>query len=244
MFKKATDKTFDLLASGYAYPRRMILEFAKADDNAVREMFRRLYDESLDLSDRVTAFMNTAEELRNKYNDGTWKQHYQNTNYISTYLWLMYPDKYYIYKYELYRAVAKEPDNSYLPNKNGTAETMVGGYKMYDEICEILNRDAELRQMIGSALTDSCYKDSRLKTMTIDFGFFLTRFYGEGSSAENDNTCAASWLLAWNPKNYDWESCEEPYNLDTMFKKVFSGENYIDSWSYVTKKVKPGDLRQ
>ena len=229
MFKKATDKTFNLLASGYAYPRGMILEFVKADDNAVREMFRRLFDESLDLSDRVTEFMNTAEKLRIKYNDGTWKQHYQNTNYISTYLWLMYPDKYYIYKYELYRAVAKELDDSYLPKKNGAAETMVGGFKMYDEICEILKRDAELRQMLESALTDSCYKDSKLKTMTIDFGFYLTRFYGEGFSVKGDNTCTASWLLAWNPKSYDWENEDEEYSLDTMFNTVKSGRGFLQA---------------
>lgn len=242
MFKKATDKTFNLLASGYAYPRGMILEFAKADDTAVREMFRRLFDESLDLSDRVTEFMNTAEELRIKYNDGTWKHHYQNTNYISTYLWLMYPDKYYIYKYELYRAVAKELDDSYLPKKNGAAETMVGGFKMYDEICEILKRDAELRQMLESALTDSCYKDSQLKTMTVDFGFYLTRFYGEESSVENNDTCAASWLLAWNPKNYDWENVEEPFSLDTMFNRICSGGGYYDCWRCMSSKIKCGDL--
>lgn len=241
MFKKATDKTSNLLGSGYAYPRAMILEFAKADDNAVREMFRRLYDESLDLSERVTAFIDNAEELRNKYNDGTWKQHYQNTNYISTYLWLMYPDKYYIYKYELYRAVAKELDDSYLPKKNGAAETMVGGFKMYDEICEILKRDAELRQMLESALTDSCYKDSKLKTMTIDFGFYLTRFYGEGSSVMGDNTCTVSWLLAWNPKNYDWENEDEEYSLDTMFNTVKSGRGFYISWRCVSTKIKCGD---
>lgn len=241
MFKEATGKTSNLLASGYAYPRAMILEFAKADDTAVREMFRRLFDESLALSDRVTEFMKTAEELRNKYNDGTWKQHYQNTNYISTYLWLMYPDKYYIYKYELYRAVAKELDNSYLPKKNGAAETMVGGFKMYDEICEILKRDAELRQMLESALTDSCYKDSQLRTMTIDFGFYLTRFYGDESSVEH-NACAASWLLAWNPKNYDWENVEEPFSLDTMFSRIRSGGGYYDCWRCMSSKIKCGDL--
>ena len=32
MFKQATDKTFNLLASGYAYPRGMITNFAKADE--------------------------------------------------------------------------------------------------------------------------------------------------------------------------------------------------------------------
>ena len=34
IFKQATDKTFDLLASGYAYPHGMITNFAKADDKA------------------------------------------------------------------------------------------------------------------------------------------------------------------------------------------------------------------
>ena len=199
MFKKATDKTFNLLASGYAYPRGMILEFAKADDTAVREMFRRLFDESLDLSDRVTEFMNTAEELRNKYNDGTWKQHYQNTNYISTYLWLMYPDKYYIYKYELYRAVAKELDDSYLPKKNGAVETMVGGFKMYDEIRKALQADGEIRQMLQAALTESCYPDPELVTTTIDFGFYFARFYLD--DAEKAATSEENWFPS--PEEYD-----------------------------------------
>jgi len=95
MFKQATDKTFNLLASGYAYPRGMITNFAKADDEATRAMFRNLFDESQDLAARVDAFQTAAEEMRAKYDDGTWRNHYQNTNAISTYLWLRYPDKYY-----------------------------------------------------------------------------------------------------------------------------------------------------
>lgn len=245
MFKKATDKTFNLLASGYAYPRGMILEFAKADDTAVREMFRRLFDESLALSDRVTEFMKTAEELRNKYNDGTWKQHYQNTNYISTYLWLMYPDKYYIYKYELYRAVAKELDDSYLPKKNGAAETMVGGFKMYDEICEILKRDAELRQMLESALTDSCYKDSQLKTMTIDFGFYLARFYKKqkitrcwfvGAYNDSDDTHQDEEFI----EQGIWQNGYTDKFLDTV-NSVKVGDKIAIKTSYTKKKGLPFD---
>lgn len=245
MFKKATDKTFNLLASGYAYPRGMILEFAKADDNAVREMFRRLYNESLDLSDRVTTFMDTAEELRNKYNDGTWKQHYQNTNYVSTYLWLMYPDQYYIYKYELYRAVAKELDDSYLPKKNGAAETMVGGFKMYDEICEILNQDTELRQMLESALTESCYKDSQLKTMTIDFGFYLTRFYRDtaitrcwfvGAYSDSDDTHQDEEFI----EQGIWQNGYTDKFLDTV-NSVKVGDKIAIKTSYTKKKGLPFD---
>ena len=56
MFKQATGKTLNLLASGYAYPREMITRFAKADDKAVRQMFCDLFDESKDLAERVKAF--------------------------------------------------------------------------------------------------------------------------------------------------------------------------------------------
>ena len=108
MFKKATEKAGNLLGSAHSYPRGMILEFAKADNEAVRQMFIKLYDESVDLSERIETFVNTSEELRIKYNDGTWNNHYQNTNAISVYLWLRCPDKYYIYKYEIYRDVANE----------------------------------------------------------------------------------------------------------------------------------------
>ena len=39
MFKQATDKTSNLLASGYAYPRAMIIEFANSAPEEVRAMF-------------------------------------------------------------------------------------------------------------------------------------------------------------------------------------------------------------
>ena len=115
MFKEATAKTYNLLASGYVYPRKMILEFAKIDDEAVRQMFRNLFDESHDLAERVAAFQVSAEEIRMAHDDGSWRNHYQNTNAISTYLWLRYPDRYYIYKYEIYRDVANELDTDYRP---------------------------------------------------------------------------------------------------------------------------------
>ncbi len=101
MIRQAMSKTFNLLASGYAYPREMIFNFAKADVEATRLMFRNLFDESRDLAERIDEFKASSEVIRLKYDDGTWHNHYQNTNAISTYLWLRYPDKYYIYKYSL-----------------------------------------------------------------------------------------------------------------------------------------------
>lgn len=195
MFKIATDKTFNLLASGYAYPRGMITNFAKADDEATRAMFRALFDESVDLAARVEAFQAAAEDMRTKYDDGTWRNHYQNTNAISTYLWLRYPDKYYIYKYELYRAAATELSADYRPKRNGSVDSMIGGFKMYDEICKEIVDDPDIPAMVKNALTPTCYTDSEMKTTTIDLGFYLARFYLKERKAEQEDA-------EWFPTDY------------------------------------------
>ena len=177
MFEQATSKANNLLTSRNVYPAGMILEFARADESATREMFRKLFDESLDLAERITAFRERSEELRQQYGNGEWKNHYQSINYISTYLWLMYPDKYYIYKYELYKKCAEYLDDSYRPKANGAAENVIGGYRMYDEIRSALLTNSEIRLMLESVLTESCYSDPELITTTIDFGFYIARFY-------------------------------------------------------------------
>lgn len=202
MFKQATDKTFNLLASGYAYPRGMITNFAKADAETTREMFRNLFDESQDLAVRVDAFQAAAENMRAKYDDGTWRNHYQNTNAISTYLWLRYPDKYYIYKYELYRAAATELSADYKPKRNGSVDSMIGGFKMYDEICKAIVDDSDISEMVKNALTPTCYTDPELKTTTIDLGFYLARFYLEERKAEQEE---AEWFPTDYSPNLDVE---------------------------------------
>ena len=206
MFKKATDKTSNLLASGYAYPRAMITNFAKADDEGTRSMFRALFDESVDLAQRVSTFQAAAEDMRVKYDDGTWHNHYQNTNAISTYLWLRFPDKYYIYKYELLRAAATELSSDYRPKRDGSVDSLIGGFQLYDEICSVIAADESIKEMIQNALTSSCYPDPEMKTATIDVSFYLSRFYLDEQKKKKDEA-------EWFPKDYspnlsvaDWVS--------------------------------------
>ena len=103
MFKEATAKAGNLLTSRNVFPQGIIECFAKADNEATRQMFKKLFNEARDVGERVQKFIDESEFLREKYNDGTWKNHYQSTNVISVYLWLMYPDRYYIYKYGIYK---------------------------------------------------------------------------------------------------------------------------------------------
>ena len=179
MFMETTDKTYNLLANMNNYPRDMIKSFAVVDPEAVRSMFIDLFDESKNLTLRIEQFITSAEELRVKYDDGTWKQHYQTANAISTYLWLRYPDKYYIYKYSDVRTIAKEVESDFVPKKGGSASNIENSFKLYDDIREILAGDSELDKILNSNLNENCYSDPRKITMTLDVVFFVSRFYNQ-----------------------------------------------------------------
>lgn len=197
MFMMATDKTFNLLANMNNYPRGMIKAFATADAEAVRAMFINLFDDSKNLAERIEMFQASAEELRVKYDDGTWRQHYQTPNAITTYLWLRYPDKYYIYKYSECRAIAKELDSDFVPKKGGATYNVEGGIKLYDEIRNIVANDAELDQMLKNVLKESCYPDPKKITMTIDVGFFVSRFYGQETEFDIESLKSDAKFSKW-----------------------------------------------
>lgn len=113
MLKNSLDKTFNLLASTHYFPGKMIKEFAQKESETVRQMFMDLFDESKDLYGRMVSFKAQSKQLVNKYwNPG--KSDFQTENTITTYLWLRYPDKYYIYKFEEAKSLANELKTNYV----------------------------------------------------------------------------------------------------------------------------------
>lgn len=195
MFSMATEKAENLLTVQHYYPRGMILEFAKRDPEFVRSMFINLFDETLDLAGRIEKFIFDSEKMRVKYGEGAWGNHYQNANSVSTYLWLRYPEKYYIYKYTIYREVAQFLESSYKPKRSSDVQNIINGFRFYDEICERLNADSKVKDLLHSSLDEFCYDDAGLKTMTIDFGYLISR--GKIKTVEQHK----NWLyLDYSPK--------------------------------------------
>ena len=197
MFMEATDKTYNLLANMNNYPRGMIKSFAMADPEAVRSMFMALFDESQNLAQRIEQFITSAENLRVKYDDGTWKQHYQTANAISTYLWLKYPDKYYIYKYSEVRAIAREIGSDFVPKKGESVSNIENSYKLYDEIRKKLASDSELDEILQNVLNEDCYPDPRKITMTLDVGFFVSRFYSQQKEIDLNSLHSDAKFSKW-----------------------------------------------
>ena len=202
MFKEATAKVFSLLDTGYAYPRAMILNFAAADCEATRAMFRSLFDESAELSQRIIAFQSATEEIRTKYNDGSWNNHYQNTSAISVYLWLRYPDQYYIYRYSVARDISDALNFDAPPKRDGSVESLLNSYRLYDELRAALSQNEAITQMIRSAIdaapAGKYWPDTHWNIAAIDLGFYLSRFY----LAEQK---AAQMQAGWFPAKSEYE---------------------------------------
>ena len=197
MFMKATDKTDNLLANMNNYPRGMIKSFAMADSEAVRAMFIDLFDETKNLAQRINQFITSAEEMRVRYDDGTWKQHYQTVNAITTYLWLRYPDKYYIYRYSAVRAVANAADSDFVPKRGGVTANVEGSFKLYDEIRKMVSADQELDVMFKNALTESCYPDLEKITMMVDMGVFVSKYYSQNKEIDLDRLHSDAKFSKW-----------------------------------------------
>ncbi len=184
MLSRSFAKTAGLLASMNNFPARMIEGFAKVAPEEVRAMFIELFDESKDVVTRVLDFKNKSSVLLEKYGNGA-GQHYQYENAVSTYLWLRYPDKYYIYKFGEIKQVADELGSDYRFKKGSYADNLRNFYALYDEICEELKKDGGLISLVNSQLADDCYADPELRTLTIDVGFFISRRLSpEGDTSE------------------------------------------------------------
>lgn len=194
MLTRSLAKTRNLLVSRNVFPREMIQGFAKTEPETVRSMFIALFDENSDIVERIMAFKDKASALLEKIGRPD-ISHYQNENAISVYLWLRYPDKYYIYKYGEIRTVARELKSDYQFKKGLYGENIRHAFLLYDEICHTIKGDAELLSLFRSRLTDDCYPDPAYKTLALDVGFYISRY-------DSRRAPEAEQGEAWHPADY------------------------------------------
>lgn len=213
MLDASLSKTSILLAASNNYPKQMIVDFAQAAPEEVRDMFRQLFYEKQDVIDRIVSFKEKSVTLLDRYGGGA-KNHYQTENAISVYLWLRHPDKYYIYKYsEIKAAIQKLGGDAHFV-KGRYEENLRNFYRIYDEVCAKLSSDDEMKHLLQSQLTDTCYPDSALKTLTFDFGFYISHYLVNPTpvpTAPEPEPIVSSgksnyWFLTANPRIWSMSS--------------------------------------
>ena len=197
MLNLALSKTDKLLTGPKRFPAGMITGFASNAPEEVRAMYIDLFDEGKDLYERINRFKMKSSILLEKYGNGA-AQHYQYENAISVYLWLRYPEKYYVYKFGEVKTVSDELGSDYRFKKGAYADNIRNFFRFYDEICEELKQDTELVNLFQSQLTPDCYPDPELKTLTFDVGFYISREY-----LKKDNSVSADSM--WLPSAEEYE---------------------------------------
>lgn len=201
MLKKSIpkSKTRSLLGAVNNYPRRIIRNFATAFPEDVRSMFISLYDESKDVYERIKEFKEKSDTLLQRYGNRYGSSHFQSENAISVYLWLRYPDKYYLYKFGEIKNVAEILSSNYSFKQGAYSENIRNSIKLYDEICEEVAQDSELISLFRSKLTDTCYLDPQLKTLTHDIGFYISRNFSKKDSSSKNVTTDEWYPVDYNP---------------------------------------------
>lgn len=184
----------NLLTSSMYYPYKMIIEFAEADGELVRQMFRSLLDESIPLERRYMDFRASCdkclEALRQRQPERGSKSlnHYQDLRAASVYLTFEYPEKYYLYKFRMYKGFR---DLIEFKEEKDAGKSEVWKLENYNRMCNLvlksIDADEELKEMSRARLDGNCYTDEAFHLLTMDvvyFGSYQTRDSFQSISAE------------------------------------------------------------
>lgn len=172
MLSKSIRLTQNLLKSGQYFPLRMLEHYATQRPEELRQLFRNLYDEESDIYQRIEDFISGTEAINSNLFPG--KNTYQDHRAIIVYLTLRYPERYFFYKFEMFKQFSERLDITYRPIR-GHIENI--GH--FNSLCEIvryeLSNDQELLQLHKDRITAECYNDINLNILTQDFIYAVAR---------------------------------------------------------------------
>ncbi|MBE6198592.1 MAG: restriction endonuclease [Rikenellaceae bacterium] len=256
MLSRSLSKTGNLLATRSTFPRRMIKHYAKSYTEEVRNLFIVLFDDDRSLFERIEEFKKGIDLIHEKWDVEGTKNHYQTDNVISTYLWLRFPDKYYIYKPSIAQILFKELNVNIKLRGMGT-NAIIETYNIYNVIAETLAEDMAYRGMLDNAQTDDCYPDYTFRTAAIDFGYYVGKYMKPSFSIagkhqpktttikqsyvtpivgapKTDSLKHGYWWLNANPKYWslaEWVVGDEQdytlYNSNGNKRRIF--QNFVDA---------------
>ena len=247
MLDNSFAQTYNLLSSNQYFPLKMIKLYANYDCQKVRAMFLDLYNEEKKIIERISNFKKSSEDLCNMYTPGY--QHYQKENAITVYLWLKNPDKYYIFKFGEIKSVAEKLHSEYDFRKGAYENNIRNHIKLYDLICNILQDDFELKKIFYSHLDETCYQDPYMKTLTIDFGYYVANIDSKIAIENievNNKLQSKNYPQLKNQILYGPPGTGKTYNTVIKAMEIINNEKYdfVDNNQYENLKNKFDELKQ
>ena len=158
--------TENLLLSGQYFPLRMLKYYSVHQPTKLRKLFKNLFNEDEGIIERVTNFKNGISKINDELLPG--KKSYQDHRAIIVYLTLRYPERYFFYKFKMFKQFSEKLDLIYKPIK-GHKENI--GH--FNSQCEIIRHELSLDQKLimlhKNRISYDCYFDENLNILTQDF---------------------------------------------------------------------------
>lgn len=151
----------------------MMLEFILNKPEEVRDMFRDLYDESRDLLSRIRSFKRKSQTRLSEIKKED-KNHFQDDRAISVYLACKYPEKYYLYKYTMYKSFYGLTGIGPAP-KHRSEENILNYFLLCDKVREFIEQNPGVIEKHQSLRNEKHYKDESNHILTQDVIFCASK---------------------------------------------------------------------
>lgn len=188
--KSALKKTGNLLSSGNYLPKRMLLINAEHKPKIIKNALSVLYDESIDIKKRIDEYKKLFDDAMREntiagYLDKNKQHTYQDERAISVYLSLKYPDKYYFYKYDIYKVFCTNL-NLGIPRKStkGRIDNLINYWELCKEVKKQLLKHEDLINLYENTILKehNSYSDPKYNLLVQDFIYTFSKdFYKETS---------------------------------------------------------------
>ena len=183
MLQDALKNTGKLLAQKddetltYFYPRSVITKLSYKFPKEIKKLFTDLYDEKKILFNRYNNFKDEIKKLQERWNNKfQWKLKYTYhfTYTISVYLWLRFPEKYFIYQLTCVDALSKILKSSYTFSiSNKFENNLLKAHMLFNEIRTALLQETDFLAFLHEQLDETCYADSQLTTLISDLAYYV-----------------------------------------------------------------------
>lgn len=192
MIKRSLNGVSHMMVSQARFPEGMIEGFAEQEPDTVRAMFKDLFDESKDIVERFHSFKQKSADLLERVGNGA-KNHFQDERTIALYLWLRYPDKYYVYQYTQTRNLSIALGSDHRIIKGRLDSNIREWLALYNEVTELMKQKPEVRSWETQGMTAEHYPDPEYRMLATDLAYCYTERILKEQKAEQE----------WEPKDYN-----------------------------------------
>ena len=192
MIKRSLNGVSHMMVSQARFPEGMIEGFAEREPDTVRAMFKDLFDESKDIVERFHSFKQKSADLLERVGNGA-KNHFQDERTIALYLWLRYPDKYYVYQYTQARNLSIALGSDHRIIKGRLDSNIREWLALYNEVTELMKQKPEVRNWETQGMTAVHYPDPEYRMLATDLAYCYTERILKEQKAEQE----------WEPKDYN-----------------------------------------